>query len=318
MSRPLTALLSLRVLLAIGAIALGFKHISDDDYARIVIAQSFAETPRLDPSGTSWLPAPFWITGTSMRLGSLAPSIARYVTLGLTLLATTLLWDTARKRIGDRSAAVGILAVSLLPWSVWTSIPSPPEGFTMLLLAAAIFDLGNDRPSPLVSSGLLLATLSRYEAWFLVPIYSSRFFFTRPFSISRSRIWALFPALGPLFWLGMNRISHGDSLHFVARVSRFHERASASSTFPGNALSPYFEALVNLSPLVTPLAVALVIASVWKRQWRIELFSVFFVLLALVVSGASHGAPTHHFERIVLFVPWVLFPLAAAWIAYVL
>jgi hypothetical protein len=50
---------------AIGAwlLARGFSHVSDDDYARTVIAEQFAHAPRLDPSGTSWLPLPFWVAG---------------------------------------------------------------------------------------------------------------------------------------------------------------------------------------------------------------------------------------------------------------
>ena len=35
------------------------------------IAQQFAHAPRVDPSGTSWLPLPFWLSGASMMvLGS--------------------------------------------------------------------------------------------------------------------------------------------------------------------------------------------------------------------------------------------------------
>ena len=48
--------------------ASGFRALSDDDYARIVIAQRFAESPSLDPTGTSWLPLPFWLNGGAMLL----------------------------------------------------------------------------------------------------------------------------------------------------------------------------------------------------------------------------------------------------------
>ena len=41
----------------------GFDHVSDDDFARVVISQAFAHKPKLDPSGTSWLPFPFWLQG---------------------------------------------------------------------------------------------------------------------------------------------------------------------------------------------------------------------------------------------------------------
>src|SRR5438045_7803076 len=44
----------------------GFYALSDDDFSRVVIAERFAVAPSLDPSGTSWLPLPFWLTGSAM------------------------------------------------------------------------------------------------------------------------------------------------------------------------------------------------------------------------------------------------------------
>ena len=40
--------------------------VSDDDYARVVIAEQWAHAPKLDPSGTSWLPLPLWLNGSAM------------------------------------------------------------------------------------------------------------------------------------------------------------------------------------------------------------------------------------------------------------
>src|SRR5258708_5110695 len=61
----------------------GFSHISDDDYARSVIAERFAYAPGLDPSGTSWLPLPFWITGAAMVAAGRSLATARGVALAL-------------------------------------------------------------------------------------------------------------------------------------------------------------------------------------------------------------------------------------------
>src|ERR1700722_16593767 len=70
---------------AIGAVILrrGFTHVSDDDYARTVISQQFAHAPRLDPSGTSWLPLPFWIEGAAMMALGRTLAVARGVALVL-------------------------------------------------------------------------------------------------------------------------------------------------------------------------------------------------------------------------------------------
>src|SRR5262245_35515505 len=50
---------------AVGALVLagGFRAVSDDDFSRVVLAQQWALKPHLDPTGSSWLPFPFWIYG---------------------------------------------------------------------------------------------------------------------------------------------------------------------------------------------------------------------------------------------------------------
>ena len=52
-------------------LALGFRAVSDDDFARVVLAQEWAHAPRLDPPGTSWLPVPVWIYGALVGGASL-------------------------------------------------------------------------------------------------------------------------------------------------------------------------------------------------------------------------------------------------------
>ncbi len=59
-ARELALLFAARGLACVAAWRAGFRALSDDDYARISIAQHFTREPSFDPSGTSWLPAPFW------------------------------------------------------------------------------------------------------------------------------------------------------------------------------------------------------------------------------------------------------------------
>src|SRR5260221_10263104 len=55
----------------------GLTALSDDDYARVTIAQQFAGHAKFDPSGTSWLPFPFWATGTVMKVLDPSLDVAR-------------------------------------------------------------------------------------------------------------------------------------------------------------------------------------------------------------------------------------------------
>src|ERR1700720_407365 len=100
----LTLLFALK--LAIGAWILhtGFTHVSDDDYARTVIAEQFAHAPRLDPSGTSWLPVPFWVEGLVMMAAGRSLAVARAVSvvLGAASVAAPYL---AMRAVGMRRGA---------------------------------------------------------------------------------------------------------------------------------------------------------------------------------------------------------------------
>jgi hypothetical protein len=71
------ALVAAKLALAALVLHLGFSHVSDDDYARIVIAEQFAHAPHLDPSATSWLPLPFWINGAAMMVLGRSLGVAR-------------------------------------------------------------------------------------------------------------------------------------------------------------------------------------------------------------------------------------------------
>ena len=66
----------------------GFDHVSDDDFARVTIAQAFAASPKLDPSGTSWLPFPFWLLGGALRLLGRSLEVARGASLVFSALAS--------------------------------------------------------------------------------------------------------------------------------------------------------------------------------------------------------------------------------------
>ena len=64
----------------------GFRSISDDDFSRVAIAQQFAVHPHLDPSGTSWLPLPFWVYGGAMKAFGLSLATAQITAILLGVL----------------------------------------------------------------------------------------------------------------------------------------------------------------------------------------------------------------------------------------
>lgn len=183
-------------------LALGFDHVSDDDYARVTIAQAFAHAPKLDPSGTSWLPFPFWLLGGTMMAIGRSLAAARVASIVFASLAAVLPYVALRTTGASRKTSLLASSLALLsPWSLWLGAATVPESFTASFTAAAAIALGcgahdasgaqsasaagegaledaaRDRDHRWVelggaawvrvafALGLLAACLSRYEAW---------------------------------------------------------------------------------------------------------------------------------------------------------
>lgn len=275
----------------------GFDCISDDDYARVVLAQSFARSPALDPTGTSWLPAPFWIYGSFMRaLGSslfVAYSIAIFAAAFSGVL---LIFAATFVGIGRRGALFCValsLLLPLVPLLGAAPVPELPVAasivFGLLLLASPQAPL---RVWFLASVLLFLATLSRYEAW--VP---SLIFSLSALSHTRYRPWLLLAAflasIGPILWILWNFHSYGHPFAFAHRVAAYREGLGIFHGYWWN----YPGALLREAP------VALLLGGVlgWRiRKMRWPLVGVTAQVFALMFAELRGGAPTHHPERALL------------------
>jgi Dolichyl-phosphate-mannose-protein mannosyltransferase len=175
-------------------LATGFRAVSDDDFARVVIAQTWAHTPRLDPSGTSWLPFPFWLQGAVLAITGRSLDAARATSLVLGLASALLVYLAARWITRDsRAALCGAALAAIFPWSARLGVATVPELLTAALTLLALASLVPRDGSSVVTSdasitsitsdasiasltsltsrrllgglALLAATLSRYEPW---------------------------------------------------------------------------------------------------------------------------------------------------------
>lgn len=303
----------------------GFQQISDDDYARVTIAQRFVVAPKLDPSGTSWLPFPFWLLGGVLAAAGRSLEHARVagaVLNALFLLAPRLVGDGRLPRAALNAATVLLLAT---PWVAWVAAAPVPEALVIGAIAAAALATTTERPSWAAAALLLAATLSRYEAWpcaLLWPLLTLPR--RKKGAISAATIaYGLLPLLGPLVWLLANRLEHGDALHFFARVSGFRQRIGGAEWPLAEKLATYPRALATVAPeaLVATLLAAAGLALARKseetqafvqRWWRG--LALAGGLVAFLIYGiVKDGAPTHHPERPVLpVVAILLFFLADA------
>ena len=135
----IVVVLACRLAATLSVLGSGFRAISDDDYARAVIAQRFVTEPRLDPSGTSWLPLPFWVMGGAMVAFGRSLGVARGAAIALALGSGVCMHlALIHWRVPPRERVLGLALVFVLPWSVWTTATTVPEASTAALTAAAV------------------------------------------------------------------------------------------------------------------------------------------------------------------------------------
>ncbi|HEU4403863.1 MAG TPA: hypothetical protein VFS43_01010 [Polyangiaceae bacterium] len=331
--------------LAAGLLALGFgfRVVSDDDYARVLLAQRFARAPRLDPTGTSWLPFPFWAMGGVMRALGPTLAVARGFALASAGASGLLLWAAGRAAgLSSATAALG----ALLPFSAPALAPfaaAPvPELLTAALatygVAAACF--GGRLAAVAGGTALLAACLSRYEVWSLAA-YAAVVCLARaafggegagPASAAgegrtgegrtggagrggaraAAALAALLALAGPIGWLSWNHHAHGDALSFARRVASYHASVSPSPPSLAGLVAGYPAALVREAPgVVVAAAFALAFGRGARGRWALLLGAGLTQLVALAAAELRGGAPTHHPGR-ALAAAWCLFGLVAA------
>ncbi|MDF2693251.1 MAG: hypothetical protein K0S65_1634 [Labilithrix sp.] len=294
----------------IAARAAGFDHVSDDDFARVTIAQAFAHAPKLDPSGTSWLPFPFWILGSAMAIAgrSLAVALAASILFASLAAATPFLALRACRVPRGRAFFATAFALAT-PWCLWLGSAPVPESFTATLTAAGVVGLSAYRARGtgvlLFAGAVAAACLSRYESWpvaaVLAVALATRAVRTKDRWLT---IGALVCAVGPLAWMAWNAHAHDGPLHFFRRVSNFKRAIGDGATDPVDALLLYPKLLFTTRPEVTIPAVFLVVPAMRdvdiRHRWGLPLLCVVAQVAFLAYGNARDGAPAHHAERALL------------------
>jgi hypothetical protein len=302
-----------KALLAAWLVHIGFSHVSDDDYARTVIAEQLVHAPRLDPSGTSWLPFPFWITGAAMALFGRSIGVARAVAIALGVVATAAPWTVLRRMGVARWAAVLACVLAMAtPWNVWLGAAAVPEAFVGALVAAGALACSADA-SPGVrawgAAALLVASLSRYEAW---PACAVLAVVCARDALRGRRVAMLAVALavlGPAMWMAWNFQAHGSATHFLARVSAYRRAVGAAEIPLEGKLLGYPLALATSAPHLLALAAlgaAGLAEPAFRARWAGPLLALSALVGFLVVGDVRDGAPTHHAERALAAAFWLL------------
>ena len=302
------SLLAVRALLSAYLIKQGFRALSDDDYSRVVVAQSFALRPSLDPSQTSWLPFPFWLYGAVMKICGGTIATARATAFGIGLLSVLGVWQASRWLGLSRGASwLGALLTCLIPYSAWLGATTTPDVYSASLLLLGCCSLSRRRWAirALGAVAVVAAALSRYEAWPVALVWA---LFAAVDGI-RTRHWKhwtlLVLVVTPAIWWLLHGLSlHHNALFFVQRVTAYRRALGVS----GARLSTPWHFFSDVPELWALASVAIVAAIHWKiRFWRAHwlrpAWGVASVLVFLCWSDWRGGAATHHVGRTVL-VAW--------------
>jgi hypothetical protein len=309
-ARELAVLFGARGLACVAAWRSGFRALSDDDYARISIAQRFADAPSFDPSGTSWLPAPFWAYGAAFRAFGNGLGVARTLAIVLALAATVLVYVAARVLGASRTAAVvaAVLSCMLVPYSAFLGVAALPElpCAGLLLFSAASLAVGDARLRALGSASLIVACLSRYEAWPVAAVCSA---FCLWDAIRHRRLvyvgCAALALLGPALWLIVSHKSHGDAWFFIGRVTAYRRALGGNDVPIWRRLAEYPWALVwNALALCILFPIFAFMAPKTRQPDGPRYARCAVTLLAmlgfLMLGSVRDGVPTHHAARVLL------------------
>jgi hypothetical protein len=311
------SIIALRCCAQAFVLAAGFSAISDDDFARVAIAQGFAFEPRLDPSGSSWLPFPFWLSGGVMTLFGTSIDVARALTWFTSAGSALLVYVAARWCAFDRrSAWLGAALSAILPHAVWLGAATVPDGYCAALCLFAVATSTSFHPSRRWWGALAIfcAALSRYEAWPVAALLAVLGVWDAFVQQRRALLWpALATLLAPLAWLVHGAVQHGDAFFFLQRVAEYRRALGRSPETLLSGLLGYPKVLLRAEPelLVAALLALLPIAGrPFPRHSKRLLLASAALLGFLILGDLGDGAPTHHPERPLLML-WLVLCLFA-------
>ena len=270
-----------------------------------------SRTPGYDQIGSPWLPIPHllmlpFIGDDSLWRSGMAGAIPSAVCFAI---AGVLFYLTGRMVFASRAAAfTGVALFGLNPNVLYLqSIPMTECAlFASLcgILCCTVWFRRSQSLWAVAATALcsIVASLSRYEGWFLIPFVALYFLIAgRRNRLSAAFLFGLIASLGPLYWLAHNLYSCGDLWSFYKgpfSAKAIYERAlkAGMGRYPGDhdwgTAILYYATAARLgagTPL-TFMGVAGVIAALFKRAWwplaLLSLPCVFYIL-----SMYSSGTP---------------------------
>jgi hypothetical protein len=327
-----------------GAVLLaGFRVVSDDDFARVVIAQKFAAHPKLDPTGTSWLPLPFWIVGAAMRVFGSTLGAARAVAIVGAMLGGAIVGAVAvRVGLPRRRAIAASLLAAFMPWAMQLAVATVPEVPAAALAAAGAMALASTSTSTRMrlvgACGILASCWSRYDAWPMAIAFAVYAALDAFRARGRDRILHLFSGLiaiaGPGLWTAWQAAVYHDPFRYLGLVRSYRQALGSGPPLWKRVIGYPLSFYEGMREVLGAGIVGLVSARALKKRrdagesdahcavdWTRPLVLSLAQLLFLILGDVRDGAPTHHAERALLAPATIVIFASAdalgAWLARV-
>ena len=293
-----SAILAITALISLAAVIFFFRRGDllsyGDAEAHLNIARRILDAyrPGAGQLGSVWLPVPhilmvpfaavtrWWQMGIA---GSIASPLCFVAAVGYFFASLNLVW-------GARAACVGSALLLLNPNMLYLqSLPMTEPVFLAELSAILYYTL---RGRPLAAGAAAsLATLTRYEGWFLLPFCAA--FFLRSGGWRAALRFTLVASTGPIFWLCHNRWFYQDFLYFY-RGPYSAKAIQGEAYYPGKhdwtTAIHYFFAAVRLAlalPLMIAGALGFCAALARENRWPVLLLALppAFYLWSMHSSG---------------------------------
>ena len=295
----------------------GYLLYFGDAQAHLNIARRIVDsrTPGFVQLGTVWLPVPHlamlpFVSNDAWWRSGLAGGIPASCAF---VIAGAFLFAAARRALGSGAAGFAVAAVfALNPNLLYLQSTAMTEPFFFAGLAGLLYFvvLFSQTGSLWAAVGAALlsnvASMTRYEGWFLIPFAGLAIFLSgQSGRIRAAAVFAVLASLGPLWWLGYNWYNYGDPLEFYRgpySAKAIYQRAldQGMARYPGDhewdKAWLYFREAAKLcagSALVW-LGLAGLIPALWKRA---------FIPLLLLSLGPFFYVWSMHSSGTPIFVP---------------
>ena len=267
------------------------------DIARRVVD---SRTPGYSQVGSVWLPLTHWAMLPFVRRDNLWHSgLAGAIPFAFFfVMGGCFLFAAVRRIFQSRPAAITAVALCALnPNLLYIQATPMSEGLFFGCLAALLYFTVRFRETRArwaaagAGMALCLATLTRYDGWFLIPFVGLYFLWTareRRFKVAL--LVCGLACLGPLFWLVHNWVLSGDPLDFY-RGPYSALAIQGSADYPGRHYWPRafqfygYTAYFCAGPCLAVLGTLGVIAAAVKR--------VFWPLILLLLPPAFYLCSMH-------------------------